>query len=253
MKKLITTTLSLMLLAGIIITACTKKADTTTTPAKKCVVNVMKIDGKPFIRSTIDGNNHISKVQFYDNSGIVTSYTAYEYNGSNPSKISDQDPNGKVLNYITLEYSGSNVSKVHIFDYDQSSDKFIETSYCSYSYNGSRITKAEIFQPGSPTALSSIDYTTDGNGNVLTTKDNSTSTTTTYSGYDGKNNPGKGFLYTASAPGVEFFSPNNYGSHPFGSTTTTRTFEYNTDGNPTKITETTNGISIVYTMEYSCK
>lgn len=167
-----------------------------------------------------------SAVKNYSNeyiykSGKLVNIYAYKWNGTTKTPEDKDSISYDTKNRIEKE-----------FDYSYSNNKFVNNFTTTYEYNSNNQLVKLNYSTGD---YNSFQY--DGNGNVETIKeyDNNVLDDTENYTFDTKKNPFKGFPFFLGD--VEFYNTNN----PIKVTNdsgyvSTRTYEYNAEGYPVKIT-----------------
>lgn len=244
MKKIL---LLLAISGGVLFSACKKDEPTTPPPAPTCTLTQVKNPDNTYSQYTrVSGSNRYDMVKNFPPSGSFSSYSKYEYSGSDVSKIAYFNGANQLQYYLTFEKT-SYGRLVHL--QVPAGGIFVEQGQVEYHMNGNLITQviAKSNSGGSFVPVTQEDYTF-SNGNVTkvvsTNLQDQTTTTTTYT-YDTKKNPYKEGDFN---PDPRVQSTNNIASMTQGGTKEEYTYTYNNTGFP--VTRDTKGVgksTVTYT------
>lgn len=191
----------------------------------------------------------------YNSSNQATKHTNTTKNENtsitwNAGKVSEvvMDSAGNNQMKMTIGYTGSQIQKIKIYQYSGSSWSYVANMHFVYNTDGKIIEKKTTDTTDATTYEKEVYTYTGNNITTIVETDGSGSSTTTTLTYDDKKNPmyGMGLEMFES----DFISVNNVLTEVEGGNTTTYTYEYNSNGYPTKSTGS-NGDN--ETMTYDCK
>lgn len=243
MKKFNYFVYALALTGAVFMTSCGDDDDDDSKETMKLVSAVVSIDGsyRDSTTFTYNTNGVLTKTEDYVINVTTKMTGSCEYEYKNDRLItgtyydwegSTKTPDGK----DSISYDSNNRPE-KLYDFNYSNGKFVLSKYTTtISYNSSNLPIKYTYNADENKAL---EYTDNNITKVLSYYENIVSTIVSYT-YDTKKNPYKGnpnFMGEFS-----FYTTNNCLSMTGSEESQKYTYEYNSDGYPTKITKVVNRV-----------